>query len=284
MSDFTKLREWHFPPEILTIPTPHSGFPKNDGCVVRVLVGDQVLSRALPPPEALVLPGIRWGRPDELFTPAFWRAQVWFTSFQAQLPSHALGATLAEELTACVLVGYGVPAEVGLAAYDRVRGSGILGDVSPSEIVLRRILEQPLQVGERRVRYRFAAQKSCYLAAALRQIALDPPPLHSGRALRDALLACPGVGLKTASLIARNYLGSDEVAIIDIHVQRAGRVIGLFPWTDTPERNYLVMESRFLDFAVALAVPASMLDAVIWREMRWAGSVARDVRHASTTS
>jgi N-glycosylase/DNA lyase len=192
--------------------------------------------------------------------------------------SHALGVTLAEELTACVLVGYGVPAEIGLAAYERLRSTGVLKGVQPSEAVLRQILEEPLQVGERRLRYRFAAQKSRYIAAALRQIALDPPPLHSGRALRDALLACPGVGLKTASLIARNFLGSNDVAIVDIHVQRAGRLLGLFSWADTPHRNYLAMESRFLDFAVALDVPASMLDAVIWREMRLAGSIGRGVR------
>ena len=247
---------------------------------VRALAGDKIFSITLPSPDDFVLPGIRWGRPDELLTPAFWRAQVWFASLDAIAPSYALGATLAEELTACLLAGYGIPAEVGLAAYQRLRVSGVLGEGLPSVSTLLSLLAEPLQLGERRVRYRFAAQKSRYLAASLRHIALTPPPLHSGRGFRDALLACPGIGLKTASWIARNFLGSNDVAIIDVHVARAGMAVGLFQPSDAPHRNYLAMESRFLTFAAALGVPPSSLDTVIWREMRLAGPVARAFPYA----
>ncbi|MDZ3993341.1 hypothetical protein PspTeo4_24872 [Pseudomonas sp. Teo4] len=47
-------------------------------------------------------------------------------------------------------------------------------------------------------------------------------PLHSGRALRDWLLELPGIGYKTASWVARNWLDADDVAILDIHILRAG--------------------------------------------------------------
>ncbi|MGY3221470.1 thermostable 8-oxoguanine DNA glycosylase [Bradyrhizobium sp. USDA 4512] len=81
----------------------------------------------------------------------------------------------------------------------------------------------------------------------------------------------PGVGPKTASWITRNWLGSDEVAILDIHIIRAGVLIGLFGRQQSVPRDYDVMEARFLAFAAALNVRPSLLDAVMWREMRKLG-------------
>ena len=45
-------------------------------------------------------------------------------------------------------------------------------------------------------------------------------------ALRDWLLAIPGIGPKTASWIVRNRTGSSAVAIIDVHILRAGTSAG----------------------------------------------------------
>src|SRR6185436_19848337 len=81
------------------------------------------------------------------------------------------------------------------------------------------------------------------------------------------LLDIPGVGYKTASWIARNWLNSDDVAILDIHIQRAGRLVGLFPDELTVQKHYLKLEALFLEFSRTLGVKASELDAVIWMEM-----------------
>jgi thermostable 8-oxoguanine DNA glycosylase len=78
----------------------------------------------------------------------------------------------------------------------------------------------------------------------------------------------PGIGPKTASWIARNWLGTDEVAILDVHVLRAGTMMGLFPKNYRMPRDYVFLEERFLALANALNVKASFLDAIIWREMR----------------
>jgi N-glycosylase/DNA lyase len=86
--------------------------------------------------------------------------------------------------------------------------------------------------------------------------------------LRNLLMKLPGIGPKTASWIVRNWCGSDEVAILDIHVIRAGILMKLFSTKDRPERNYLDMERRFLDLANALNTSAANLDALIWQQMR----------------
>jgi endonuclease III len=53
-------------------------------------------------------------------------------------------------------------------------------------------------------------------------------------------MSLPGIGPKTASWIARNWLDADDVAILDIHIMRVGQVIGLFPlskrWSATTWR------------------------------------------------
>jgi thermostable 8-oxoguanine DNA glycosylase len=77
-----------------------------------------------------------------------------------------------------------------------------------------------------------------------------------------------GIGPKTASWIVRNWLGSDDVAILDIHVIRACQAIGVFPSEVALSSEYAKLEQRFLDFSKGLGVRASILDAVIWHHMR----------------
>jgi N-glycosylase/DNA lyase len=81
----------------------------------------------------------------------------------------------------------------------------------------------------------------------------------------------PGIGPKTASWITRNWLGSDAVAILDVHVIRACCLMGLFSEPICLRREYEVLECKFLQFAENIGVRAAMLDALIWREMRLLG-------------
>lgn len=130
--------------------------------------------------------------------------------------------------------------------------------------------------GVRQVRYRFAAQKARFLAAALPEVQA-PPAFKTGRQLRDWLVKLSGVGPKTASWIARNWKDADDVAILDIHIMRIGQVLGLFPRELTVERHYSELEALFLQFSEALDVRASELDAVIWYEMASSPKATRAV-------
>lgn len=75
-------------------------------------------------------------------------------------------------------------------------------------------------------------------------------------------------GPKTASWIVRNLRGSDEVAILDVHVIRACRAMNLFPDVVSLPRDYDGLEARFLSFADRIGVKPSLLDAVMWTEVR----------------
>jgi N-glycosylase/DNA lyase len=105
-------------------------------------------------------------------------------------------------------------------------------------------------------------------------IASERPP-EKDVELRTWLLEIKGIGMKTASWITRNWTGSNSVAIIDIHIWRAGQLIGLFHG-QRPERDYIEMEDLFVRFAHGIRMKTSTLDAVIWSQMRSCGHLAKN--------
>ncbi len=219
------------------------------------------------PDQRLERTGLKWGDACILMTPAYWSSQSWI--WEKEAPEHyRLGRTLTEELIACLLGGYGIPAEIGLAAYERLRRVGsddpeVLKDAEKVE----KLLTEPLCVRDRAVRYRFANQKSRYLALAMQQLpAIDDQA--DDIELRDNLCSLKGIGPKTASWIVRNWRGSDEVAILDIHILRTGRTLGLFGEDLSVEKHYSEIERLFLDFAKDIKAKASILDSVIWMTTR----------------
>lgn len=233
---------------------------------MKACVAGGVATLELPPPEAEALEGIPWGGFDVLFTPAFWAGRAWLSKLDGEQRSHRLGTTLREEIAACLLGGFGIPAEVGLAAFSRVRDRGLL-DCGPTAALLMTTLREPLQVGERVVRYRFASQKATYLAQVLRQFDELAAPLDDV-AFRDSLAELPGIGLKTASWITRNTRDSDAVAILDVHVCRACVLAGVFRPGVRVAGAYRRLEGRYLAFASAIDVRPSLLDSLMWENMR----------------
>jgi thermostable 8-oxoguanine DNA glycosylase len=220
----------------------------------------------LPDPDEMVIPGIRWGVFDELLTPAYWRGQAWQHEMIGTYARLRLGRNLVEEVAACLLGGFGMKAEIGLAAFARLRDRGLLlGTPSMSE--LESALAEPFSIRGASRRYRFPRQKARYLSACLKRLETFSEPLDDA-AFRDRLAELPGIGLKTASWIVRNYRGSNRVAVIDVHILRAGRHIDLFSPDLEPQRHYRALEESFLRFAAAIGVAAGMLDGLIWDYMR----------------
>lgn len=198
----------------------------------------------------------------QLLTPAFWLGQAWQHQALGTFSDLHLGRSLVEELAACLLGGFGMPAELGLATYRRLRDRGLLNDRS-SAGELERSLSEPFVLDGRPRRYRFPRQRAIFLAGCLADLDGFPEPDDDGE-LRDHLTAMRGIGPKTASGIVRNYRASNAVAIIDVHILRACRHMGLFPSEWLPSKHDRQLECKFLEFAAALQTPASLLDGLIW--------------------
>lgn len=233
-------------------------------------------SLELPEPEIEVLPGIAWGCASEWFTPAFWKFQSRATRIKYTSNTFRLGRTFKEEVAVCLLGGHGLPAELGLAAFNRLRNRKLLhSEVEQSQ--LEEALSEPLDVGGRPRRYRFPRQKAKYLWHALQAVEAIPDTL-SPKPLRDHLTLIPGIGPKTASWVVRNHFGSNDVAILDVHILRAGATMGLFSSKADPSKRYFELEDRFLEFCDAIEEPASQLDALMWDFMRKIGPTSSAIR------
>ncbi|NWD69156.1 8-oxoguanine DNA glycosylase [Pseudomonas gingeri] len=242
-----------------------------------IFIDQLVFNVELPKPDDEVIPGVPWGAVEAFPTPAYWAYQVYARRLLGERINYKLGASLKEEVGACLLGGHGIPASIGLAAYNHVKERGAFGEEPPTEEALLEWLREPMNVDGRLVRYRFAKQKARYLAAALHKLSAEDPPLHSGKALRDWLLDVPGIGYKTASWVARNWLDADDVAILDIHILRAGLLGKFFESHLTVERHYLQLEEQFLLFSKGLGVRASELDALIWLEMMSSAATVHNI-------
>ncbi len=226
----------------------------------------------LPSASQEFMPGIPWGLAHALFTPAFWAAQWWYARRQHNDASYCNGQSLREEIAACLLGGHGITAEMNEAAFCHLRSGGLLDGIHSTDTI-EAALTEPLLVDGKRTRYRFPRQKARFLCEAMLRLAGETPPAND-LAFRAWLLEFPGIGAKTASWITRNWLHSNRVAIIDVHVFRAGTIAGLFRGTEVIARDYNWLEEKFLCFADALGIEARHLDVFIWWRMRCAGRLA----------
>jgi N-glycosylase/DNA lyase len=230
--------------------------------------GDKAHRLILPDPHEPILDGVKWGRPEEPMTPAYWAARCGWEDADHRA-FVAEGGSLIEETAFCLLGGFGITYEVNAAAFERLKAHGAFCPQEfPSEAWILELLLEPLDVGGRRIRYRFPRQRARRLQAMLGSLSKIDVGGLSALELREYLMTLEGVGPKTASWIVRNILGSDEVAILDVHVIRACTAMRIFPERMSLPKDYERLEQRFLEFALALQVRASVLDAVMWTEMR----------------
>lgn len=211
--------------------------------------------------------GLEW----QLGTAAYWEASA---AAIAPAASHRLGETLAEEVGACLLGGHGMPFWLGQAAFQHLKSAGIFdpGTVPDAEEI-EVLLRQPLWTRNSWRRYRFPRQRAIRLEQALKFVHQDVGR-WTDHDLRNWLVGIPGIGPKTASWIIRNHRASDQVAIIDIHILRAGVVAGVFDEGWRLPRDYDLYEAAFVGWATNASLATSHLDACIW------GTLAYDVHAA----
>ena len=222
--------------------------------------------------EEYVLPGIRFGRPDELLSPAYWAMRC-ETADPEDIDFVNRHGSLEEEVGFCLLGGFGVTLEVATAFYERLRDEGVFrAEEKFSEPELLELLTTPAIVNGKPHKYRFPNQRAQRIRLAMLDLKRLSLPEDDPVKFRDQIQSIKGVGPKTASWITRNWLDTDDVAILDIHVLRAGWWLGLFDRHCRLPKDYTRLENRFLLFAKNLHVRPSCLDSVMWLDMRTFGS------------
>lgn len=221
-----------------------------------------------PDPNHQLMSGIRWGCYTELFTPAYWKTQYLMHNLNNVFGiNYKLGENILEEVVACLLGGFGLKAEMGLAAFQRLKNRNqIQFGVSREDIL--NSLKEPFLSGKRKAHYRFPNQKAKFIYEFLNRQDLNSIPESFDLELRDWLLTINGIGPKTASWITRNYLDSENVAIIDVHIFRACSKMGLYNEDFDISKDYIKLEQLFIKFCHELDVLPSKMDALMWLQMK----------------
>ena len=208
---------------------------------------------------------INWEEAGKRFSKAYWALQYHLND--SSLYNYKLGENLKEEVVACMLGGYGLKAELGLLAFQRMKNLRLINsDASFSEI--EAAINTPFKLFGNVVHYRFPHQKAKYIYLFLQRDDIEELEALSGCALRNRLLSIKGIGPKTASWITRNYGNCEDVAIIDIHIYRAGRLAGFVNPQWDMHKDYFKIENSFLDFCHSINALPSKMDYIMWNQMK----------------
>ena len=208
---------------------------------------------------------VDWEEAGKRFTKSYWQVQYHLEN--ALSWSFRLGSNLMEEVVACLLGGYGLKAELGLLAFHRMKNLRLIHKgVALSEV--EKAILRPFKVNGKDVHYRFPHQKAKYIYYFLQRTDLDDLEKLCGLDLRNKLMDIKGIGPKTASWIARNYKDCDDVAIVDVHIYRAGRIAGFVDPKWNMRKDYFKIEDSFLDFCHSINASPAKMDSIIWNQMK----------------
>lgn len=236
------------------------------------IAAERVAYNSYLDPDDCVLPGVRYGRADKLLSPAYWQMRC-EVSDVTRIDFINRHGSLEEEVGFCLLGGYGVTLEVATAFFNKLKNEGVFEpNTNFSEEMIFKMLSERTNVNGKPHKYRFPSQRARRISRAMNELQEMELKISEPGLFRDQMQSLEGVGPKTASWIARNWLDTDDIAILDIHVLRAGWAINLFEKNCRLPKDYLALERRFIIFAEELQVRASILDAVIWSDMRNYGS------------
>jgi N-glycosylase/DNA lyase len=234
------------------------------------------MAKRLPAPDQEIMNGVKWGRCDELFTPAYWKIQYQLHEEIFSYDYYRISDNFIEEVCACLLGGFGIKSEMGVIAFEKLKKKNLLAPKTKHQKILTTLLS-PLSHGKMKFHYRFPRQKAKYIYEFLNRPDLGEIPMDNDLQLRKWLLTVNGIGMKTASWVTRNWLGSQNVAILDIHIHRAGLIAGIFNPDSCLQKDYMELEKKYLEFSAALEVNAANLDALIWLQLKVANSVALNI-------
>jgi len=187
---------------------------------------------------------------------------------------------LLEELVLCLLSS-SVKYEVAASYVEYFTEAGFFNSWLlnvPNQEELYVIMNTPILVKSKYIRYRFPKQKSIQLynlianiygqGSSIKQIlnkSKDP------KFIRENLVEiCSGIGNKQSSMFLRNIGFTNKLAILDTHLIDYLKTIQIIPsnFKLNTTKKYILVEDKYLDYAVSNNFDMSHLDSAIWSIMK----------------
>lgn len=148
----------------------------------------------------------------------------------------------------------------------------------PNQKELYSILVTPIPVKSRCIRYRFPKQRSIQLCSLIKNIYGQGTSIrkilnssNNPKRIREKLVEmCPGIGNKQSSMFLRNIGFTNELAILDTHLIDYLKTIQIIPsnFVLNTSKKYIVVEDKYLDYAISNNFDVNFLDSAIWSIMK----------------
>ena len=204
-------------------------------------------------------------------------------------------AKLWHELVSC-LVSSGVQFELATAALARLEAHGLLNLIGLkltgpafeqriSAVLSAQIEFQRGCESKSTQRYRFPRSKANYIRRTAEQIygsgsikEILVSSIDSLEARRQLINVCVGIGPKQSSMFLRNVGHGYDLAIIDVHIARYLRLVGLMPVCRQrfgSLTTYEKIEAVVQNYSDTLGLSMPVLDIAIWIVMRVAWKAFR---------
>lgn len=179
-----------------------------------------------------------------------------------QLMEHGTDEDLFQELAFCLLT----PQSRARSCWNAVRTlrqNGLLmeGDASSISSALNGI-----RFRNKKAEY-IVMSRSVFSTRGRLNIRQTIQGFRNSRRARDWLVSeVKGMGYKEASHFLRNIGMGDDLAILDRHVLRALRALGVILKVPSyiPRRKYLEIEDAMRSLSISLGIPMNHLDLVLW--------------------
>jgi len=203
--------------------------------------------------------------------------EIWYMQSNTKIDSSE--NKLWEELVCCILSSQ-VKFELSQAVTENIKRNGLL-DLKKFDsygVRLGKILNTPVMINNRPVKYRFPNTKAKQIATARDNIYGNNISLRGmldkysePSKLRVALVnLVPGLGMKQASMYLRNISHSFELAVIDAHVLRYMNILNLVKKASSTisKTQYLIKENLLTKYVKKFGYPVGCVDYAIWIVMR----------------
>lgn len=187
---------------------------------------------------------------------------------------------LFEELVLCLLSS-SVKYEVAVSYIECFYEAGFFKSWTlnfPNQDELYSILSTPVLVKSKYIRYRFPKQKSIQLYSLIKNIYGQGTSIrqilncsNDPKIIREKLVKiCSGIGNKQSSMFLRNIGFTNKLAILDTHLIDYLKAIQIIPsnFVLNTSKKYIIVEDKYLDYAVSNNFDIDHLDSAIWSIMK----------------
>lgn len=224
---------------------------------------------SLPKESSTFYGGLLWGTCEKLYTPAYWKFHYLLDSCDEDFTINSrVTNSIFSEIFAVLAVNFRnysyTLSYIDEKIIEEIRGLQLCRNSDIDQCVIGE-LNKILYIYIERINYKNLST----LQFLLDNNELHQIPTDNACNLRHHLMRIKGLGWHSSSMIARNFLDIEHVAVIDKYIAGACRYMGLCYDNKLNQNNYQRIEQIFITSCKNLQVHPSKMGMIMQEHLRW---------------